>query len=77
MIYRIMPILGAEKVITENDSDYSMDDENNYLFNSPSMDESLKHATLIAMLAEKFNLTSLKPFQKIVIDALLDGKDTL
>ena len=41
------------------------------------MDESLKHATLIATLAERFNLTSLKPFQKTVIDATLNGQDTL
>ena len=41
------------------------------------MDESLKHATLIATLAEKFNHTSLKPFQKTVIDATLNGQDTL
>ena len=41
------------------------------------MDESLKHATLIATLAEKFSFTSLKPFQKTVIDANLNGQDTL
>ena len=54
-----------------------MDDDYDEIFNSPSLDESFKHATVIATLAEKFNLTSLKPFQKTIIDAVLDGKDTL
>ena len=41
------------------------------------MEESFQHATLIATLAEKFGLTSFKPFQKNVISATLDGSDTL
>ena len=57
--------------------EYDIDDENDDIFMSPSMDESLKHATLIATLAEKFSFTSLKPFQKTVIDANLNGQDTL
>ena len=44
---------------------------------SPSLEESFHQATLIATLAERFNLTSFKPFQKEVIDALLAGKDAL
>ena len=32
---------------------------------------------LIATLAEKFGLTSFEPFQKKIIDACLEGKDTL
>ena len=63
-------------VQTEND-DYDINDDNDDIFTSPSMDESLKHAMLIATLAESFNLTSLKPFQKTVINATLNGQDTL
>ena len=62
-------------VQTEND-EYDINDDDD-IFMSPSMDESLKHATLIATLAEKFNLTTLKPFQKTIIDATLNGQDTL
>ena len=58
--------------------EFDIDDpEYDGLFNSPSLDESLQHATLIATLAEKFHLTSFKPFQKTVINATLEGKDTL
>ena len=47
------------------------------IFNSPSLDESLQHATLVATLAERFKLTSFKHFQQEVIHATLQGKDTL
>jgi len=53
--------------------DESLDD----LFNSPSMDESLMNAVHVATLAERFNMTSFKPFQKEIIDATLNGRDTL
>jgi len=61
---------------TEGQDDYGMDDYDD-IFNSPSVEESFQHATLIATLAEKFGLTSFKPFQKNVISATLDGSDTL
>ena len=53
--------------------DESYDD----IFNSPSAEDSFQHTTLIATLAERFSLTSFKPFQKTIIDAALDGQDTL
>ena len=53
-----------------------MDDYDD-IFNSPSVEESFQQATLIATLAEKFGMTSFKPFQKNVISATLDGRDTL
>ena len=37
----------------------------------------IEHATFVATLAEKFNLTSFKPFQKDIIKAVLDRKDIL
>ena len=54
---------------------YSTDDEYNMEI-SPSLESSFVDAELIATLAEKFKLTSFKPFQKI-IEAALDGQDTL
>ena len=40
-------------------------------------DEMIDNATFIATFAEKFKLTSFKPFQIDTIKAVLDGKDTL
>ena len=60
----------------EDQDDYGMDDYDD-IFNSPSVEESFQQATLIATLAEKFGMTSFKPFQKNVISATLDGRDTL
>ena len=53
-----------------NDSD----DDASFASNS---DISLHDAMLVATLAEKFNLTSFKEFQKKIIDATLDGRDTM
>jgi len=61
---------------TEGQDDYGMDDYDD-IFNSPSVEESFQHATLIATLAEKFGLTSFKPFQNNFISATLDGSVTL
>ena len=44
---------------------------------SSATDEMIEHATFVATLAEKFKLTSFKPFQKDIIKAVLDGKDAL
>ncbi len=44
---------------------------------SPSLERSFADAELIATLAEKFQLTSFKQFQKDTIEATLAGKDTL
>ena len=57
--------------------EYSMDDDYDDLFSSSSAEDSFQNATLIATLAERFNLTSFKPFQKTIVNAALDGKDTL
>ena len=40
-------------------------------------EEVFTHAMMIATLAEHFNLTEFKPFQKIVIDNLMCGNDCL
>ena len=53
-----------------------MDESYDDIFNSPSAEDSFQYATLIATLAERFSLTSFKPFQKTIIDAALDGQDT-
>ena len=58
-------------------SQYTLDDGYDDIFSSPSLNDSLQNATLIATLAEKFKLTSFKPFQREIIDATLQGKDTL
>ena len=44
---------------------------------SPSLESSFVDAELIAVLAEKFKLTSFKQFQRKIIDATIAGKDTL
>ena len=49
-------------------------DEYDQIFSSAT-DEMIEHATFVATLAEKFKLTSFKPFQKDIIKAVLDGKD--
>ena len=54
-----------------------MDDEYDDIFNSTSAEDSFQHATLIATLAERFSLTAFKPFQKKIINAALEGRDTL
>ena len=66
---------GSEQA--SDDDPYSMDDEYDDIFNSPSLEESFQQASLIATLAERFQLTSFKPFQKAVIQATMQGKDTL
>ena len=54
-----------------------MNDGYDDIFNSSSAEDSFEHATLIATLAERFSLTSFKPFQKIIIYASLEGRDTM
>ena len=54
-----------------------MDEIYDEIFGSPSLDDTLQNATLIATLAEKFRLTSFKPFQREIISATLEGKDSL
>lgn len=63
--------------MSESADDYGMDDGYDEIFNSPSLDDSFQHATLIATLAERFGITSFRPYQKDVIKATLDGRDTL
>ncbi len=52
-------------------------DEFDDIFTSSAAEDSFQHATLIATLAEKFHLTAFKKFQKEVIGAILEGRDTL
>ena len=54
-----------------------MEDGYDDIFNSSSADDSFEHATLIATLAERFSLTAFKPFQKMIINAALEGRDTM
>ena len=54
-----------------------MEDGYDDIFNSSSADDSFEHATLIATLAERFSLTAFKPFQKMIINAALEGPDTM
>ena len=54
-----------------------MEDEYDDIFNLSSAEDSFQHATLIATLAERFSLTAFKPFQIIIINAALEGRDTL
>ena len=73
-IFQVVKQQGIDS--TEDQDDYGMDDYDD-IFNSLSVEESFQQATLIATLAEKFGMTSFKPFQKNVISATLDGRDTL
>ena len=62
----------------DSDNDpFSFNDGYDDIFSLPSLDDSLQNATLIATQAEQFKLTSFKPFQREVIDATLQKKDTL
>ena len=63
---------------TEPNSQYTLNDEYDDHFCSSQMNQSIQDATLIATLAEQFQLTSFKPFQKEVIDfAMHQKRDTL
>ena len=64
------------QVPDSSDTNLENMDEYDEIFSSAT-DEMIEHATFVATLAEKFNLTSFKPFQKDIIKAVLDGKDTL
>ena len=44
---------------------------------TPSLEESFTHAAKIATLAERFNLTRFKSYQKKAIDNVLSGQDTI
>ena len=44
---------------------------------SQGSEQSFSDAILVATLTEKFGLTSFKPFQKEVINATLECKDTV
>lgn len=59
-----------------NDTSTMIMDEYDNIFSSAT-DEIIENATLIATLAERFKLTAFKPFQKEIIKAVLNGKDTL
>ena len=68
----LFPVLLLQKEMELGNSDASSPDEfdmDEYddLFSSPSVDEALQHATLIATLAERFKLTSFKPFQREIM----------
>ena len=59
-----------EDSVTPSEDEYDME-------LSPSLEKSFVDAELIAALAERFQLTSFKRFQKDTIEAMLAGKDTL
>lgn len=63
---------------TENSQKESKSLDDSFSFTeSQSQNESFQEATLIATLAETFGMTKFKPFQKEIIKATLDGKDTV
>ena len=62
--------LDTSQESTDADDEYNVD-------LSPSLEKSFHEVSLIATLAEKFNLTSFKAFQMDVINATIEGKDTL
>ena len=70
------PIASDSQSASSQHEAFSSDDEYEMEI-SPSLDSSFVDAELIAMLAEKFKLTSFKPFQRRIIDATLAGKDAL
>lgn len=43
-------------ITSQGQDEYCMDDDYDDIFNSPSLEESFQHATLIVTLAERFNL---------------------
>ena len=58
------------------------DDDTEYMDDDPTLDTifngiDINSATQTYVLAEKFNITLFRDFQKQAIDATLDGKDTL
>lgn len=55
---------------------YSTDEEYDMEI-SPTLESSFVDAQLNATLADKFKMTSFKPFQKKVTEATLSGQDTL
>ena len=70
------PIESHSQSASPEQESFSSDDEYEMEI-SPSLESSFVDAEHIAMLAEKFKLTSFKPFQRKIIDATLDGKDSL
>ena len=66
--------LSSPPTCSNQSSSHDSDDDASFASNS---DVSLHDAMLIATLAEKFGLTSFKNFQKRIIDATLEGRDTL
>ena len=63
---------------SHNMSDSSQSSDSDYGFNdSPSTSLLLEQATMSMTLAEKFNLTRFRDYQKQAIAAILDGKDCL
>ena len=67
-----MDLLETEESQTESNN---LDDSS--FTESLSQNETFQEATLIATLAETFGLTKFKPFQKEIIKATLNGKDTV
>ena len=49
------------------EGDTGSPDEFDDIFSSPSLDECLHHATLIATLTEHFKLTSVEPIQREIM----------
>lgn len=58
------PLPSSEDSFSQNSDDFGSD-------------VSMQDAMLVATLAEKFGLTAFKSFQRKIIDAVLEGQDTL
>ena len=60
---------------TDRPSDDPWDDDD--ITDSPNTSQAFMEASMIMTLAEKFNLTRFRKYQKEVITALLAGQDCL
>ena len=55
--------------------DYNLDDSYPWDNDSPNTSQTFVEASMIMTLAEKFNITRFRPYQKEAITALLFGQD--
>ena len=59
-------------------SDKIDEDDNEFVFSdSPTLNDTFEHAARIATVAECFNLTKFKDFQRKVINNTMSGKDSI
>ena len=67
------PSVQPPRPTDDNHSSWELSDEEI----TPSLEESFTHAAKIATLAERFNLTKFKDYQRKAIDAVLSGQDVI